>query len=116
MSLSADQIFGINDAKIIEVDIPEWEGSVFVKTMSGIARDAFEAQHTKLKTAGNDLYNFRARFAVCVVCDAEGNLVFKPEDAEKLGLRSAKALDRIFEAASSMNGLSADDVEQLEKN
>jgi len=116
MNLSADDIFSASDSKINQVEIPEWGGTIFVKTMSGIERDKFESDHTRLKKTGQELYNFRARFAVCVVCDQEGTLLFKAEDAEKIGCKSAKSLDRIFEAASAMNGMTAEDVETLEKN
>ena len=112
--LTKDQILSSKDLPVQEVEIPEWGGSVFVRTMNGFERDAFEQSIADGKKS--NLANIRARFAAKVVVDAEGNRIFSDADAEELGKKSAGALGRIFDVGSKLNGLSGKDVEELEKN
>lgn len=108
--LSKDQIFSLDDSPRVEVEIPEWGGSVYVKTMSARERDRFEAEHLKAPTK-----DIRARLAVGCVCDVDGVLMFGPADVEILTNKSAKALDRIFSVALKLNGITSADVDELKK-
>lgn len=112
--LSKDNILSASDLPNEEVPVPEWGGSVFVRTMSGIERDAFEQSIVDSKKRG--LVNVRARLAVQVVCDSAGSRIFTDADADALGRKSGKALDRIFDVAQRLSGIGAKDVESLEKN
>lgn len=109
--LSRDQILAADDLPRAEVAIPEWGGSIFVRTMNGSERDRFEAAH--LKAPGVD---FRARVAVACACDDQGAPLFTAEDIPALGAKSSAALTRIFEAASKLNRMSDQDYDQLGKD
>ncbi len=112
-TLSRDAILNINDTALVQVDVPEWGGAVYVRPMSGRDRDAYDLEMVQ---AGGKIENMRARIAVRVVCDADGNLMFKPEDADALGKKSAKALDRIYAAMESTSKTTADGIAQLKKD
>lgn len=115
--LSKADILGQAALPMEAVEIPEWGGTVYVKTMSGTERDAFEASHLEAqKSAGHILANVRARLAVQTVCDAGGARLFADDDAAELGRKHGKALDRIFDVARRLNGLRGEDVKELEKN
>jgi len=110
-------IWDVDDYVTEEVRVPEWdrngnEASVLVRTLSGAQRDKFESS---IAGDGNkpNLKNFRARYVVQVVVDESGNRVFTDNDAERLGNKSAKAIDRIYTAAQKLNKMSADDVKEL---
>jgi len=109
--LTREQILEIQDAKIEEVKIPEWGGSVFIKSMSSRERDRFEELHLSQNKA-----NTRARIAAACTCDADGALLFTEADIEALGQKDGKAVNRIFSKAMDLCGFTADDVEELEKN
>ena len=81
--------------------------------MTGFQRDAWEMAIPKNT---NDMKNFRANLAVLTVCDENGDLLFKPEDAELLGNKSAKALGKIFNAATKLNHITGKDVEEIEQS
>src|SRR5690349_15146048 len=114
--LSKDQILSATDLPLEEVPVPEWGGSVFVKTMSGTERDAFEEGIVEARKSGTELVNIRARLAVYVVCDKTGARLFTDDDAEALGKKSGKALDRIFSVAQRLSGIGDSDVAELEGN
>lgn len=113
--LSKDEILKSTDLKTMEVDVPEWGGTVMVSTMSGSARDRFEASIVG-KNGGMNTQNIRAKLVASTLVDEKGNLMFSDEDIIKLGKKSCKALDRIFEAAQKLNGIGDNDIETLAKN
>ena len=120
--LNAEAILASADLPTEAVEVPEWGGTVYVRTMNGTDRDAFEASmiDTKkpadgTKPTGN-LRNIRARLCVLTACDENGKRLFRDDQADALGAKSSKALDRIFEVAQRLNGLGAKDVEALQGN
>jgi hypothetical protein len=79
--------------------------------MTAGERDQFEAAHRRQPDR-----DIRARLAVATVCDDAGQLVFSETDIPALSGKSARALDRIFAMAARVNGISAEDVDELRKN
>ena len=61
--LSKLDVLNADDKKPIELFIPEWNGYVKIKQMSGAERDKWEASN-KRKDGSFDYHNFRARLAV----------------------------------------------------
>jgi hypothetical protein len=113
--LNRDAILKADDLPRELVNVPEWGGDVYVRTLTGTERDQFEQELVQNKSKPN-LANVRARFAVLTICDADGVRLFQAKDAEPLGKKSASALDRVFEVAQKLNGFSSDDAESLAKN
>jgi hypothetical protein len=107
--LNRAQILNSSDLKKQEVDVPEWGGTVFVRTMTGAQRDSLEG-----RVKGENRDNIRAYIAASTVCDEYGRLLFTAADVTDLGNKSGAALDRIFEVAISLNKISKGDVEKLE--
>lgn len=116
--LSRDQILGAKDLITEDVDVPEWGGMVRVRSLSGAERDRFEAsiigENTKNKR--RNLANLRARLVALTVVDAEGKPLFRPNDVEALGKKSAAALDRVFGVAMRLAGMRDEDVDELVEN
>ena len=96
--LTRDQILSAHDLKKVKVDVPEWGGSVFVKTITATERDQFETAIYNSKKKIN-FANVRARLASLTVTDDQGKRLFTPDDISDLGKKSATALDRVFQAA-----------------
>lgn len=101
-----------------KVECPEWDCTLYVRTITGTERDAFEQSmiERKGKSRKVNLANVRARFAVLCCCDEEGNRVFEDADAAALGRKAAKPLDRLYAKAQELNGFSDEDAEELAKN
>lgn len=102
------------------VPVPEWGGDVLVKAMNGAERDRFEeslvAGDGKRNKGKPNVRNVRARLVAATVVDEKGSLMFTPGDVEQLGKTSAAALDRVFDAARRLSGMTERDVEELEEN
>jgi hypothetical protein len=116
MGLSKDDILGADDLPKQEVSVPEWGGHVWVRTMTGTARDDFEAKMLGDGTKARNLENIRARMAALTVCDDTGERLFTDADIEALGGKSCAALDRILAVAQELNHFGDKDVEDLAKN
>ena len=120
-ALTRDQILqAARNAKIErdEISIPELGGKVFVRGMSGKERDEFEEglRIRKGKRSGQtDLRNFRARLAVKIIVDGEGQRILTDDDAAIFGQMPAGVLDRIISRCTELSGLAEEEIED-EKN
>jgi hypothetical protein len=116
MSLSRDDILGADDLPVHRVDVPEWGGTVNVRSMTGYERDQFETSLTSGKDKSVNLKNIRARLVSLTAVDDNGERLFTDADVDALGRKSAAALDRVFAEAQILNGLRDKDVEELAEN
>ena len=100
--LTKAQILQADDLPTEDVQVPEWGGTVRVRTMTGKERDEFESSIVQLKQQGRkttterDLSNARAKLLSRTIVDAQGKLLFTMKDIEALGAKSARALDSIL--------------------
>ena len=116
--LTKANILAASDLKTEDVEVPEWGGTVRVRSFTGRERDAFEASMVRGdgKDRKVDLTNMRARLVGLTVIDEAGQRLFTDEEVDLLGSKSGAALDRVFAVAQKLNGLSGADVEELSKN
>ncbi|EKE68689.1 hypothetical protein P24_17147 [Oceanibaculum indicum P24] len=111
--LSAAAILSAADLPHEDVAVPEWGGTVRIRTMMSRERDEFE---TWLIANQGKHQNVRGHLvALCAVGD-DGQRLFTIEQASALGEKSAKAMDRLFDVAQRLNGMGAADIKELEKN
>ncbi len=114
MLLTKDQITQSDDRPTLELEVPEWGGSVRIRTLSGSQRDAFEAGILDKNGNATRLVNLRARFCVLVLVNEDGTPMFT--DAAQLGDKSANALTRIWETGREFNRMDTDAIESAEEN
>jgi len=115
--LTKEQILAADDLKREVVDVPAWGGELMVRALTGKDRDEFEQSLFDAgKTPRERMRNVRARLVAITVVDEQGNLLFSEADVEKLGNKSAAALDLVFSVAQRLSGLSKEDAEALAKN
>jgi len=116
--LTRDDILAVDDQQYEEIEVPEWGGSVKVRGMSGTQRDAYEA--SIIEQRGNDrkvnLANARAKLVARCLVDEGNHLMFTDDDVRALGRKSARALERVFDKARELSGMSEADVEKLTEN
>ena len=116
--LTRDDILNASDLAREEVDVPEWGGAVLVRGLTGRERDAYESSivHPNGRVMKYTLTNMRARLVALSVIDEAGARLFSDSDIEMLGRKSAAALQRVFEVAQRLSGLSEQDMDELAKN
>lgn len=113
--LNRDQILQVKDLKFDEIECPEWGGSVRIRSMTGVERDAFEQAIVGSDKKAN-FNNIRAKLVAMVSVDAEGKRLFTDADLKALGEKNAAPLNRLFTAAQRLSGLTEADVEAAAKN
>lgn len=113
-ALSKDQILAADDLDLLKVHVPEWGGDVFIRVMSVGERDAYENEWVRKKDTGVD--DFRAKFLVRCLVDDKGNRLFDNGDVQRLAAKSAKVVNRVWQAAMEHNNLSDESIEELAKN
>ena len=119
MSLDRDAILGADDLETEEVKVPEWKGTVWVRTLTGRERDRFEIGTLADPKKGDgvmNLDNLRARLVIEACVDEKGKRLFGAEDVDAVGAKNAAALDRVFDVAKRLAGISDKDVKELAKN
>lgn len=116
--LNREQILGATKLRVEKVSVPEWNGEVLVRELTGRERDEFESSLVvkEGKQTTTTLANIRAKLVARAIVDENGIRVLSDDDVEWLGSRSAAALNRVFDVARRLSGLTEEDVEDLTKN
>lgn len=111
-----EQILAIDDSNVRNVVVPEWgDITVRVACMSALDRAAIERDFSG-KRASADPAGFRvAILSACLQRD-DGAPLGAPEMMTKLLGKSAVAIERLFDAACAVSGLSAGADKEAEKN
>jgi len=117
MKLTKDQILKADDLPTQEVEVPEWGGMVKIRSLSGKERDSFEDIIQKRKKGKDiELKGLKVLLLALTIINEDNSIMFSEEDLEKLNAKSAKALNRVFDAVTEMNGIGEAAVEDLRKN
>lgn len=117
--LNADEILDKDDSQYEDVPVPEWGGTVRVRSMTADERDAFDESITKISHNGKGqtreiiMKGIRAKLVARSLIDDKGDRLFTDAQVETLGKKNATVLDRLFAIAQRLSGLSKDDVEKL---
>jgi hypothetical protein len=124
--LGADDILGADDVTIEPVKVPEWGGkTVLVRGLSGEERDAWEASIRQIRPSLSkkgeqeivlNQTNARAKLLVKCIVNTQGQRVFTDQQAPALGRKNGRALDRLYDVASRLSGLSDEEEEVIEGN
>lgn len=117
-ALNSKAILECSDMQTKRVDIPEWNGYVFVRSLTGKERDAWETSLVVQRGKKREVntLNMRAKLVALVTVDEEGQPIFSQDQVEALSLKNSGALDRIFDVAQRLSGIGDRDVEALVKN
>lgn len=94
--------------------VKAWGKDLFIKPMSAYDQDAWENERVKDQDKFRD--NFRAKYLVKVLVDADGNRIFSDEEAIELGKKFAPTVNKLFNLAWEMNNLTEEDEKELLKN
>lgn len=119
MHLSRDDILKAEDNASEEVQVPEWGGAVLVRGMTGRERDEFELSLMEQGRGGRmtrNLTNTRAKLVSRCVVDDDGKRLFTAADIQALGDKNAAAIERIFDVAARLSGLTEAEQEEMSRD
>jgi hypothetical protein len=107
-----------NDLVTEDVYVSEWEGWVKVKALTAKERDDFEASFVKKRNGKRDYdpSNMRALLVVRTAVNEDYTQMFGSEAAAWLGQKNASAVNKIYNVASRLCGISEGDEDELSGN
>ena len=112
-TLSRDQILGADDRKTDELEVPEWGGSVKIRSMSGSEVQKYVEAVQADEDA--DIKHMCLLIHFSVVGD-DGKKLFSTEDIEALADKNLLVLRSVSEACIAVNGLNQAEVaDELKK-
>ena len=115
--LTKDQILNATDLNHVDVEVPEWGGTVRIKMMSGKERDEFETLcQGHYKGTKFDTHGLRATLLAFTLVDDAGGKLFDAAGIDALQAKSGAVLDRLFEKARELNGIGKDVSQVVAKN
>lgn len=108
--LSGEQIKAVQDIVYADVSVPEWGGTIRIRSASAAELEAYDrslvqtvVENDQVSTREN-YENSKARLLVICVVDEQGRRIFNDRDANWLGKKSAKAVERVFEQICELSG------------
>lgn len=115
--LNREAILAAEDLRSVDVDVPEWGGTIRVRMLTGAEMDQFMATVQQHQVNGKiDPKTLRARLVILTAVDEDGARLFTDDDLDALQGKSHAAIARVFGEAQHLNGLSDDDVEEMAGN
>lgn len=129
--LTKEMILKAQDFEKEEVEVAEWGGSVFIRSMTSEASD--EVQQIFMRLSGVDevsqngsqvaikdpeaMKGMKAKIVAYCLCDKNGDLLFAEEgDWQLLASRNSAVIDRLYDVAMRINRFTDESVEQEKKD
>jgi hypothetical protein len=107
--LSRDEILSVDDLRTEDVKVPEWGGVVRVRELTGTELDSYQASMMSLRDGETvpEMANMRAKLVTRSIIGDDGEPLFTELDIGRLGQKSGVALQRVYDVASRLSGISA---------
>jgi len=114
---SANEILAKDDFTYAEIDVPEWGGTLRLRSLSGAQRTIITARAQKNKVTGDGLYE---QLIIMSAVDEDNKLIFdEKQHLEMLKMRNSAITKKIGEKVLEISGFKPDaesDLESAEKN
>ncbi len=113
--LSKDQILSADDLPTQDIEVPEWGGTVRVRSLTGRERDTLEVQISLARKNGTELDIRGATTGRCMV-DENGHRLFTDKELAALGRKSAAVLDRIWDIVRELSGMTDEKLKKAARD
>ncbi len=112
-----EAILSADDLPRESVECPEWGETLLVRTLTGAERDIFEnSVQSATRGKGLDLRGLKVKLVQLTLVTEDGEQLFESGDQLLLNGKSSRVIDRIFQVAQRLNGLSAEDADEMVEN
>lgn len=95
------------------IPVKPWGFTLYLTAISGVDRDAYDSARWSEKDKRT---NWRAKYLVKCLVDADGLRIFTDDQAEALGQKNGEILKSLWEKAVELNGDGVNAVELAAKN
>lgn len=109
-TLSRDQILGADDRKTDEVEVPEWGGSVRIRSMSGAELQEYVRAVAETKDEVDNVDDVLLLVHFSIVDDSGNRLFPAKDDVKLLAEKNIHVLNKIAQACMGVNGLDQKEV------
>lgn len=109
--LNREAVLKVRDTETKDIPVPEWGGSIRVRTMTVAERNDFARRATS-----EDKVNVSSWLVSILAVNEKGDSLFTAEDVPELERRNFRAVDRVVKAILEVNGISEKKVEEAVKN
>jgi len=116
--LTKEEILKVSDLQTREINIPEWGGSIVMKTMTGEERDTWE-NRIPIRSSDKkvDIKEMKVRLLILCIRDPKDmTFMFTEKDVVSLNSKNSSVIDRLWQVASEMNGIGGKELEEIRKN
>jgi hypothetical protein len=114
---SIDELEGLDDRPTVKVFVPEWNCNVNLRAMRGADRERYDHHVTNGgKQDTVNMIGMRAKMIGACLVNESGERLFNERQEKELSKRSAKALEFLFGECLTLNGMTEEDVKELEEN
>ena len=110
--LTREQILNSVDCELTKVEVPEWGGEIYLKSLSGAESE--QLQKDTAKPDMSDVDKIATMLVVGIVGEI-GKPLFTKDDIVELAKKSFKVLVRLVDEFNRVNGLT-ETVEDTAKN
>lgn len=125
--LTGEDILEADDLETRDIEVPEWGGTVRVRGLTGEERDRFESELAEatpdskvVEVRGQkqrmNMVNARAKLVARCCIDENGERLFSDTQISELAKKSGRALDRVYEVAQELSGITEEELEEITEN
>ena len=115
--LTKDDILQVQDLPVKEVFVKEWNGYVFMRTLTAKEKEDYEwyiyTQGKKTEKTGGVIEDARVRLVASCLVDAQGERMFSVEEFKVLAGKSSSAIESLFKVAQQMNGMEVEEADRV---
>ena len=115
MALSKDAILSAGDLTPTPMDVPEWGGVIYIRSLTGGEWDACEMERASVRKRPSEGH-YAAHVCVRGIVDENGKPLFAVTDFEKLQQRNLNTIQRVALAILELSGATANAQGDIEKN
>jgi len=121
--LTREEILNVRNFGIKEIDIPELQGSAYIRRWTGKDRAKFlqasvRVEDDNIGVKYETIFENMSLVVALSLCDEHGNRLFTdlPEDLSAIGDLDAEAIQKIYEESMNLNGLGVNSLAEAAKN
>lgn len=111
MALNKQTILSMNKPRMRLVNVPQWGGDVYLRSMTGEQRDRFEEA-----SRGGKVSEIKLTILAYSLCDEHGNRLFADAELDLLNQLDGGTLAELAVQAGELNYVTEKDIEVMQKH